>query len=126
MRNATLLTLFAILFAAVGFVMDQSTYVCKVNSWIQISPEGDLRDIEQPDASLFSFIIKDSQLNFVSDDITINTHKIVYISPAPAFRALTQVGVHGLETLYYSKGLFSFIKQTPNATEVINAYCSAI
>ena len=126
MRKVTLLTLFAIMFAAVGSATEQSTFVCEMKSWVQISPNGDLQHIKRPEASQFSFMIRDSQLSFVSDDFTINTHEIVYISPAPEFRAVTYVGVHGLETLSYRKGQFSFIKQTLNATELVNAYCRGI
>ena len=51
-------------FAALTFIQTsladyaaRSVYVCKMTTWIQISPEGDLRNIERPEANL---IIMDS------------------------------------------------------------------
>ena len=104
----------------------RSVYVCKMTTWIQISPEGDLRNIEQSEASLFSFIVENDELNFVSDDMTNNTLEVVYSSPAPEFRAAAGVGVQGVETLYYRKGMFAFVKQTPSFTEVVHANCDKI
>ena len=104
----------------------RSVYVCKMTTWIQISPEGELRYIERPEASLFSFIVENSKLNFVSDDMTKNTLEVVYSSPAPEFRATVDVGVQGVETLYYRKGLFSFAAQRPSGIEVVSAHCDAM
>ena len=103
----------------------RSVYVCKMTTWIQISPEGELRYIERPEASLFSFIVENSKLNFVSDDMTNNTLEVVYSSPAPEFRA-ADVGVQGVESLYYRKGLFSFSAQRPSGIEVVSAHCDAM
>ena len=104
----------------------RSVYVCKMTTWIQISPEGDLRDIERPEARLFSFVVEGSKLNFVSDDMAKNTLEVVYSSPAPEFRATADVGVQGVESVYYKKGLFSFAAQKPNGTEVVSARCDAM
>ena len=97
-----------------------------MTTWIQISPEGELRYIEWPEASLFSFVVENSKLNFISDDMTNNTLEVVYSSPAPEFRAATDVGVQGVETLYYRKGLFSFGAQRPSGIEVVSAHCDAM
>ena len=97
-----------------------------MTNWIQGFPEGDLRYIERPEASLFSFIIENGKLNFVSDDMTKNTLEVVYSSPAPEFRATVDVGVQGVETLYYRKGLFSFAGQRPSGIEVVSARCDAM
>ena len=126
MRTAILSALFVITFSAVSSAEEQSTYVCKATNWVQISPEGNLLNMERPEASMFSFIVENSQVNFVSDAITENTLNLVYTSPAPEFRAEIGIGVQGIETLYYRKGLFSFIKQTPKATEVVHANCDEI
>ena len=122
-----------LIFAALTFIQTsfadttaRSVYVCKMTTWVQISPEGDLRNIERPEASLFSFIVENDQLNFVSDDITKNTLEVVYSSPAPEFRATVDVGVQGVETLYYRKGLFSFAAQRPSGIEVVSAHCDAM
>ncbi len=66
------------------------------------------------------------KLNFVSDDMTKNTLEVVYSSPAPEFRATADVGVQGVETLYYRKGLFSFAGQRPSGIEVVSARCDAM
>ena len=97
-----------------------------MTNWIQVSPEGDLRYIERPEASLFSFIVENDKLNFVSDDMTKNTLEVVYSSPAPEFRATVDVGVQGVESLYYRKGLFSFSAQRPSGIEVVSAHCDAM
>ena len=122
-----------LIFAALTFIQTsladnaaRSVYVCKKNNWHQVSPEGDLRYIERPEASLFSFIVQNSKLNFVSDDMTNNTLEVVYSSPAPEFRATVDVGVQGVETLYYRKGLFSFAAQKPSGIEVVSARCDAM
>ena len=114
------------MFSAGATVAERSTYVCKATNWIQISPEGNLKNIDWPEASLFSFIIENGKFNFVSDDITKNTLEVVYSSPAPEFRATVDVGVQGVETLYYRKGMFAFMKQTPGLTEVVHANCDKI
>ena len=122
-----------LIFAALTFIQTsladnaaRSVYVCKMTNWFQVSPEGDLRYIERPEASLFSFIVQNSKLNFVSDDMTNNTLEVVYSSPAPEFRATVDVGVQGVETLYYRKGLFSFAAQRPSGIEVVSARCDAM
>ena len=97
-----------------------------MTTWIQISPEGELRYIERPEASLFSFIVENSKLNFVSDNMTNNTLEVVYSSPALEFRAAADVGVQGFESLYYRKGLFSFAAQRPSGIEVVSAHCDAM
>ena len=97
-----------------------------MTNWIQISPEGNLKTIDWPEAHLFSFIVENSKLNFVSDDMTNNTLEVVYSSPAPEFRATVDVGVQGVETLYYRKGLFSFAAQRPSGIEVVSAHCDAM
>ena len=104
----------------------RSVYVCKMTTWIQISPEGNLKNIDWPEASLFSFIVENGKVNFVSDDISKNTLEVVYSSPAPEFRATVDVGVQGVETLYYRKGLFSFAAQRPSGIEVVSAHCDAM
>ena len=126
MRPAALFLLLTAMFSAGATAAERSTYVCKATNWIQISPEGDLRNIERPEARLFSFIVKNSKLNFVSDDMTNNTLEVVYSSPAPEFRATVDVGVQGVETLYYRKGLFSFAAQRPSGIEVVSAHCDAM
>ena len=80
-----------------------------------------MRYIMRPEASLFSFIVENDELNFVSDGMTNNTLQVVYSSPAPEFRAAADVGVQGVETLYYRKGLFSFAGQKPSGIEVVSA-----
>ena len=55
-----------------------------------------------------------------------NTLEVVYSSPAPEFRAAADVGVQGVETLYYRKGLFSFAAQRPSGIEVVSAHCDAM
>ena len=97
-----------------------------MTNWIQVFPEGDLRYIERPEASLFSFIIENGKFNFVSDDMTNNTLEVVYSSPAPEFRATVDAGVQGVETLYYRKGLFSFAAQRPSGIEVVSARCDVM
>ena len=104
----------------------RSVYVCKMTNWIQVSPEGNLKNIERPEANLFSFIVENSKLNFVSDDMTKNTLEVVYSSPAPEFRATVDVGVQGVETLYYRKGLLSFSAQRPSGIEAVSAHCDAM
>ena len=126
MRTAALFLLLTAIFSAGAVATERSTYVCKITNWIQISPEGDLLNIERPEASLFSFIVQNSKLNFVSDDMTKNTLEVVYSSPAPEFRATVDVGVQGVETLYYRKGLFSFAGQRPSGIEVVSAHCDAM
>ena len=122
-----------LIFAALTFIQtsladnaSRSVYVCRMTNWIQVFPEGDLRYIERPEASLFSFIIENSKLNFVSDDMTNNTLEVVYSSPAPEFRATVDAGVQGVETLYYRKGLFSFAAQKSSGIEVVSAHCDAM
>lgn len=122
-----------LIFAALTFIQTsladnaaRSVYMCKMTNWFQVFPEGDLRYIEQPEASLFSFIVENDQLSFVSDDMTKNTLEVVYSSPAPEFRATVDVGVQGVETLYYRKGLFSFAAQRPSGIEVVSAHCDAM
>ena len=105
---------------------ERFVYVCKMTNWIQVSPEGDLRYIERPEASLFSFIVENDKLNFVSDHMTNNTLEVVYSSPAPEFRATVDVGVQGVETLYFRKGLFTFAAQRPSGIEVVSARCDAM
>ena len=109
-----------LIFAALTFIQTsladnvaRSVYVCKMTNWIQVSPESDLRYIERPEAILFSFVVENSKLNFVSDDMTKNTLEVVYSSPTPEFRATADVGIQGIETLYYRRGLFSFATQRP-------------
>ncbi len=126
MRLTALSLLLTAMFSAGATAAERSTYVCKVTNWIQISPEGNLKNIDWPEASLFSFIVKNGKLNFVSDDITKNTLEVVYSSPAPEFRATVDVGVQGVETLYYRKGLFSFAGQRPSGIEVVSARCDAM
>ena len=105
---------------------ERSTFICKVTNWIQISSAGNLRTIERPEAGLFSFVVENGKLNFVSDDMAKNTLEVVYSSPAPEFRATADVGVQGVESVYYKKGLFSFAAQKPNGTEVVSARCDAM
>ena len=88
------------MFSAGATAAKCSTFVCKVTNWIQISPEGNLQNIDWPEASLFSFIVENGKLNFVSDDITKNTLEVVYSSSAPEFRATVDVGVQGVESLF--------------------------
>ena len=126
MRPAALFLLLTAIFSAGAAATERSTYVCKVTNWIQISPEGNLKNIDWPEASLFSFIVQNGKLNFVSDDITKNTLEVVYSSPAPEFRATVDVGVQGVESLYYRKGLFSFSAQRPSGIEVVSAHCDAM
>ncbi len=126
MRLTALFLLLTAMFSASAAAAERSTYVCKVTNWIQISPEGNLKNIDWPEASLFSFIVENGKLNFVSDDITKNTLEVVYSSPAPEFRATVDVGVQGVETLYYRKGLFSFAAQRPSGIEVVSAHCDAM
>ena len=126
MRMATLYALGALLFSVTSAAAERATYLCEFTNWIQISPEGNLKNIDWPEASLFSFIVKNGKLNFVSDDITKNTLEVVYSSPAPEFRATVDVGVQGVETLYYRKGLFSFAAQRPSGIEVVSARCDAM
>ena len=126
MRTAALFLLLTAIFSGGAAATERSTYVCEVTNWIQISPEGNLKNIDWPEASLFSFIVENSKLNFVSDDITKNTLEVVYSSPAPEFRATVDVGVQGVETLYYRKGLFSFAGQRPSGIEVVSARCDAM
>ena len=126
MRPAALFLLLTAIFSAGAAATERSTYVCKVTNWIQISPEGNLKNIDWPEANLFSFIVENRKLNFVSDDMTKNTLEVVYSSPAPEFRATVDVGVQGVETLYYRKGLFSFAAQRPSGIEVVSARCDAI
>ena len=114
------------MFSAGATAAERSTYVCKVTNWIQISPEGNLKNIDWPEANLFSFIVQNSKLNFVSDDMTKNTLEVIYSSPAPEFRAAADVGVQGVETLYYRKGRFSFTAQRPSGIEVVSARCDAM
>ena len=126
MRMATLHALSALLFSVTSAAAERATYLCEITNWIQISPEGNLKNIDWPEASLFSFIIENGKFNFVSDDITKNTLEVVYSSPAPEFRATVDVGVQGVETLYYRKGLFSFAAQRPSGIEVVSAHCDAM
>ena len=126
MRTGALFLLLMAIFSAGAAATERSTYVCKVTNWIQISPEGNLKNIDWPEANLFSFIVENRKLNFVSDDMTKNTLEVVYSSPAPEFRATVDVGVQGVETLYYRKGLFSFAAQRPSGIEVVSARCDAI
>ena len=126
MRLTALSLLLTAMFSAGATAADRSTYVCKVTNWIQISPEGNLKNIDWPEASLFSFIVQNSKLNFVSDDISKNTLEVVYSSPAPEFRATADAGAQGVETLYYKKGLFSFAAQRPSGIEVVSARCDAM
>ena len=126
MRLTTLFLLLAAMFSAGATAAERSTYVCKVTNWIQISPEGNLKNIERPEASLFSFIVQNSKLNFVSNDMTENILEVIYSSPAPEFRATADAGAQGVETLYYKKGLFSFAAQRPSGIEVVSARCDVM
>ena len=58
--------------------------------------------------------------------MTENILEVIYSSPAPEFRATVDVGVQGVETLYYRKGLFSFAAQRPSGIEVVSAHCDAM
>ena len=53
-------------------------------------------------------------------------NEVVDPSPAPEFRATVDVGVQGVETLYYRKGLFSFAAQRQRGIEVVSARCDAL
>ena len=85
-----------------------------------------MRYIVWPEASMFSFIVENVELNFVSDGIINNTLQVVYPSPALEFRATVDVVVRGVETLYYRKGLFSFAAQRQSGIEVVSACCDAM
>lgn len=126
MRTATVFTLAMMLISVGAKAAERSTFICKVTNWIQISPDGNLKNIERPEAGLFSFVVENSKLNFVSDDITKNTLEVAYSSPTPEFRATADVGVQSVESVYYKKGLFSFAAQKPNGTEVVSARCDVM
>lgn len=126
MRTATVFTLAMMLISVGANAAERNTFICKVTNWIQISSDGNLKNIERPEAGLFSFVVENSKLNFVSDDMTKNTLEILYSSPAPEFRATANVGVQGVESVYYKRGLFSFAAQKPNGTEVVSALCDAM
>ena len=126
MRMATLYALSALLFSVTSAAAERATYLCEITNWIQISPEGNLKNIERPEASLFSFIVQNSKLNFVSNDMTENILEVIYSSPAPEFRATADAGAQGVETLYYKKGLFSFAAQRPSGIEVVSARCDVM
>ena len=55
MRMATLYALSALLFSVTSAAAERATYLCEITNWIQISPEGNLKNIERPEASLFSY-----------------------------------------------------------------------
>ena len=126
MRMATLYALSALLFSVTSAAAERATYLCEITNWVQISPEGNLKNIERPEASLFSFIVQNSKLNFVSNDMTENILEVIYSSPAPEFRATADAGAQGVETLYYKKGLFSFAAQRPSGIEVVSARCDVM
>jgi len=105
MRATFLFILFTAMFSVGANAAERNTFICKVTNWIQISSDGNLKNIERPEAGLFSFVVENSKLNFVSDDMTKNTLEVVYLSPAPEFRATANVGVQGVESVYYRKGL---------------------
>ena len=126
MRMATLYALSALLFSVTSAAAERATYLCEITNWIQISPEGNLKNIERPEASLFSFIVQNSKLNFVSNDMTENILEVIYSSPAPEFRATADAGAQGVETLYYKKGLFSFAAQRQSGIEVVSARCDVM
>ena len=61
---------------------------------------GNLENIERPETSLFSFVVENGKLEFVLDDMTNNTLEVAYLSPEPEFRAVADVGVKCVETLF--------------------------
>ena len=62
---------------------------------------GKLKNIERPETGLFSLVVENGKLKFVSHAMANNTLEVAYLSPVPEWKVAADVGVQSIETLFY-------------------------